>query len=227
MHLIDCFMEIITYTSGFLQTVKGKEPRFEDVKNDYASLFRRADVYLKENKYSAKECDLARFAVCAWVDESILCSSWKERGLWEREQLQRTYFKTTNSGEEFFDRLDSLAPEEKGIREVYAYCLALGFSGRYYKLKDKPELDNIKSANLKYVLNKSSLDISVQDTAANLFPGAYKAGLTDTKSRGFRGAFSFFSLAFIVWPPVLFGVLFFLYQNILTRFVANFFGKAF
>ena len=226
MRLIDCFMEIITYTSGFLQTAKEKEPRFEDVKNDYAGLFKRADVYLKENRYSAKECELARFAVCAWIDESILCSSWKERALWEREPLQRTYFKTTNAGEEFFDRLDSLDPEEKGIREVYAYCLALGFSGRYYKLKDKPELDNIKSANLKYIQNKSSLDISVQDTAS-LFPGAYKAGLTGKKSRKFSRTFSLFSLAFIVWPPVLFGILFFLYQKILSDYVVSFLGKGF
>jgi len=226
MRLIDCFMEIITYTVGFLQTVKEKEPRFEDVKNDYADLFKRADLYLKENKYSPQESDSARFALCAWIDESILCSSWADRKLWEREQLQRIYFKTTNSGEEFFDRLQSLDPEEKGIREVYAYCLALGFSGRYYKQEDQPEFDNIKSANLKYIRNKSFLDISAKDTA-NLFPGAYKVGLADKKSRRFRSTFSLFTIVFIVWPPLLFGVLFFLYQNILTRFVADFFGKAF
>jgi type VI secretion system protein ImpK len=223
MRLIDCFIEIITYTSSFLQRVEREQPQSEKIKSDYTALFNQAEKYLKKGDFSPEEWDMARFAVCAWVDESILCSSWEGKGSWEHKQLQRVYYGATNAGEEFFDRLSELDPEAKGVREVYAYCLALGFKGRYFRKEDEYRLDNIKTSNLKYVLDEGLLDKSLQGTE-NLFPGAYKAASDDGRAHKFRSPFSLFTLVFLIWPPILFGILFLLYRDILQKFVVNFFG---
>ena len=168
---------------------------------------------------------MARLAVCAWVDESVLCSSWEGKVSWEHEQLQRIHYGATNAGEEFFDRLHELDPDAKGVREVYAYCLAMGFKGRYFRKEDEFQLENIKTSNLKYVSAEGLLDKSLQGIV-NLFPGAYKAA-SDDKAHKLRSPFSLFTLIFLICPPLLFGILFLLYQNILQNFIVNFFGKGF
>jgi type VI secretion system protein ImpK len=223
MRLIDCFIEIITYTSHFLQTTKKKHLTFEKIKNDYAILFEQSEQYLKKGKFSPEEWDMARFAVCAWVDESILCSSWEGKVSWGHEQLQRVYYGVTNAGEEFFDRLRELDPDAKGVHEVYAYCIALGFKGLHFKKEDEFRLENIRLSNLKHVSTGEVLDESLHGTV-NLFPGAYKSA-TDDEGHKFKCPFSFFTLIFLVCPPLLFGVLFLIYRDILQEVVVNFFGK--
>jgi len=216
-------MEIIVYTSYFLKTAGDKQPQFEKVKDDYSRLFKKAESCLNEGKFSAQEWDMARFAICAWIDESILCSDWEGKSSWKHEQLQRVFYRTTNAGEDFFNRLNELDPEDKAVREVYAYCLALGFKGRYFRKEDEVELENIKESNFKYLLDRSSPDISIQDTE-ELFPGAYSTFAGDTKSHKFRSPFSLFTIIFLVWPPVLFGILLFLYHDLLQKIFYSYFG---
>ncbi len=226
MRLIDCFIEIITYTSWFLQTAGEKQPGFEQVKNDYTVLFDRAEQWINKGKWSAEEWDSARFAVCAWVDESVLCSSWEGSSAWIHEQLQRSYHKSTNAGEEFFDRLGELNPEAREVREVYAYCLASGFHGRYFKKEDETLLASIKASNMQHIMDESLLAQSSRGEI-NLFPGAYKSVTDDAAGQKFGSPFSLFTITFLIWPPVLFGVLFLLYQDVLRRFITDFFGKGF
>lgn len=223
MRLLDCFIEIIAYTSDFIQTAAEKQPPFEQVKNAYTVLFRRSENLMNKGQYPPEDRDSARFAVCAWVDESIICSSWEGKSLWLHEQLQRVFYKSTNAGEAFFDRLRELDPDAREVREVFACCLALGFKGRYFRWEDELQLENIRSANMQYVLNERLLEQSKKDNT-NLFPGAYKVPSEGDTGHKLKSPFSLFTLTFLLWPPVLFGVLYFLYQDILRRLIAGFFG---
>ncbi len=224
MRLIDCFIEIITYASCFLKTAVDEQPETSVVDHTYAALFERAEDKMKKGKFDHEAWDSARFAVCAWVDEIILCSSWEGRSTWLHNQLQRVYYKSTNAGEEFFERLDRLEPEARDVREIYAYCLALGFKGRYFRKEDEPLLENIRNKNLKYIRDDSVLDMT-REGAANLFPGGYKTLLESSGPRPRKaGIFSAFVVTFLILPPVLFGILFVVYNDILKKIVADFFG---
>lgn len=224
MRLIDCFIEIITHTSCFLKTVVDDQPEASAVDHEYTLLFQRAEDLMKKGKFDRESWDSARFAVCAWVDEMILCSSWEGRSAWLHNQLQRVYYKSTNAGEEFFERLDQLEPDAKDIREVYAYCLALWFKGRYFRKEDEPLLENIREKNLKYIREDTLLDVTKED-AARLFPGAYRTLQEGGGSRSRKtGIFSPFVVTFLIWPPVLFAILFIVYNDILKRIVVDFFG---
>ncbi|HTE66255.1 MAG TPA: DotU family type IV/VI secretion system protein, partial [Candidatus Binatia bacterium] len=69
----------------------------------------------------------ARFAVLAWVDELILNSPWPGRGDWQHLMLK--YYSTLNAGNQFFERVERPPASERGVLEIYYYCLALGFEG--------------------------------------------------------------------------------------------------
>jgi type VI secretion system protein ImpK len=131
--LIDALLELIVYTCSFLDPgAAAARPPFARVAEHYELLLQRAAAFKDAHGFPERDWEEALFAVCAWVDEKILCSDWEGRAPWVPCQLQRRRFATTRAGEQFYQRLEAL-PEGAGqVLEVYAYCLALGFQGRFF-----------------------------------------------------------------------------------------------
>jgi type VI secretion system protein ImpK len=77
------------------------------------------------------ELEDARFALVAWVDESVLRSGWPGREEWLRELLQMQLYRTNRAGNEFYERLARLRPTQTAAREIFLLCLAFGFEGQY------------------------------------------------------------------------------------------------
>lgn len=74
------------------------------------------------------------YPLVAFIDETILNSSWPHRSAWKANPMQLERFGETIAGERFFDRLERVraAGEAKlDLLEIYYYCLALGFQGKY------------------------------------------------------------------------------------------------
>ena len=76
----------------------------------------------------------AKFALVAFIDETILSSDWSHKEDWASTPLQLELYDQYDAGEVFFDRLECLR-EEPGARvevlEVYYLCMTLGFKGKY------------------------------------------------------------------------------------------------
>jgi type VI secretion system protein ImpK len=103
---------------------------------------------------------LAKFALAAFLDESIISSSWSRKDSWLSEPIQLKLFDTYNAGEEFFTNLESLRQRtgsNRDILEIYYLCLALGFKGKYQL--QSPE-------NLRRVIDDLNME---------LHPDMYKA----------------------------------------------------
>lgn len=222
MRLIDCFMELVTYTSYFIENLKTGQPSYEDVQKQYQQLFARADKKRRDCGFSDGEWESAFFAICAWIDESILCSDWSERERWALAQLQRAHFNTTNAGEEFFLRLERLDHDAKSIREVYAYCLALGFKGRYFLSEGQSRLEEIREANLDLIIG-----IAKPEIPDKLFPGAYSISTKTGKGKKWLRLISPAKLPFIILPVIAFIALFFLYKYMLEKMIVSYFGSGF
>jgi len=141
LRLIDCFTELMVYASYAIGRAEKGEIGYDRLRKDVDRLIQLADTRKRTAGFSDEDFDLARFAVCAWVDETVLCSSWEGRHTWEHEQLQRVLYGTTSAGEGFFERLNSIDPENKPLLEVYSICLELGFAGRYYSVLSRPDLE--------------------------------------------------------------------------------------
>ncbi|MEN6507454.1 MAG: DotU family type IV/VI secretion system protein [Smithella sp.] len=184
MHLSDYFVELVAYVNYFLRSEESLKLSGDQLKNNIQKLLLKSEDALRKGDISPDDYDQARFAVCAWIDEALLNSSWHHKEIWIRQQLQRIYYNTMDAGEIFFERLNSLGPHQLEVREIYYLCLSLGFTGRYFN--DDHTLDQIKTANLKLLMG-SSLGLPSLERV-DLFPEAYPAGdenidLSDGKRR--------------------------------------------
>ena len=206
MHLTDCFMDLIVYVTYFLKSAAAKQPAFEQVRADITRLLSQSESSVNQGVFSREDYDLARFAVCTWVDEALLGSSWSFKGQWQREQLQRLYYQTTEGGEEFFEKLNSLGLHQQHVREVFYLCLALGFMGRYCHKGDEVLLDQLKTSNLKLLLGSSVGLPSLERT--ELFPEAHPTEWAETGPQKPQSRFSIFSLIALSAPVVFFGLLY-------------------
>lgn len=214
MHLTDCFMGLIVYTVYFQRTVTTKQLNYEEVRNDVIRLLTQSEDYLKNGPFSQEDYDQARFVVCAWIDEVILNSGWDKKSQWQKEQLQRVYYNTAGAGEEVFERLNNLGLHQREVREVYYFCLALGFMGRYCNKGDNVLLEQLKTSNIKLLMGSSVGLPSLE--MAELFPGAYPTETAAMEPQKWKFSFSVPAIICLVAPPFLFGVLFFIYRFALS-----------
>jgi type VI secretion system protein ImpK len=219
MHLTDCFMQLVAYVAYFLKTVARKQPPYEQVKADILRLLSQSESYVKKGLFAQEDYNLARFAVCAWVDEAILNSSWAHKNQWQKEQLQRLFYQTTDAGEEFFEKLNSLGLHQREIREVYYLCLALGFTGRFIKPGDETLLEQLKSSNLKILLGSSVGLPSLANT--ELFPEAYPLQKEAQAYAKQKWQFPILPIVALVGPAVFFGLLYFIYRFTLGGMAEN------
>lgn len=111
----------------------------------------------------------ARFAVLAWVDELIMNSSWPGRGDWQHLMLK--YYGTLNAGNQFFERLERPAASERDVLEIYYFCLALGFEGKFALAENPRALRELKQRLHNQLVAGGG---SVVPTEARLFPEAYR-----------------------------------------------------
>lgn len=223
MRLSDCFMEIIAYTAFVVRDDTGAPLPYDQVRANMQHLIAQSETCMEKGQFPPEDFNLARFAVFAWVDEAILSSGWEGRRQWQREQLQRHYFQTADAGELFFERLNSIGPHQRDVREVYYLCLALGFSGQYCNEGDDFMLEQLRSSNLK-LLTGSSMGIPTLDKEA-LFPDAYPREVSGTQTAiAAKGRWPTFTIAFAVAPLALYGVLFLIYKFILSNIGSNLMG---
>jgi type IV/VI secretion system ImpK/VasF family protein len=115
-----------------------------------------------------RDYDAARFAVCAWIDEKVLNSSWAYRETWKGDLLQEAFYNTTHAGEEFFTRLDGLKSTQDSVRQVYLLCLLLGFKGRYCRDGDHIILQKIVDSTKKKINALSGVNTATATDERNV-----------------------------------------------------------
>lgn len=77
---------------------------------------------------------VARYALCATIDDIILNTAWGGQSDWPAKGLVSTFYQETWGGERFFDLLGQLyaQPEDNlDALELMALCLSIGFVGKY------------------------------------------------------------------------------------------------
>ena len=82
----------------------------------------------------AEEAEQCKYALAAFLDESVIDGGNDCREAWISEPLQTRLFNDHLAGENFFKRLEVLLGDlnlHQETVEVFYLCLALGFQGRY------------------------------------------------------------------------------------------------
>jgi type VI secretion system protein ImpK len=119
------------YMALFARAPEDQRPPLPALRSHVMGLLDAIASHPRLQNLAPGEMDEARFAMTAWVDETVLRSSWAGRDAWEREPLQLTLFQTNRAGDEFYEHLERLPPDWVAAREVYFLCLAMGFEGGY------------------------------------------------------------------------------------------------
>jgi type VI secretion system protein ImpK len=127
-------------------------PRPETVRERLMSLVTQAVNRAVREGLPQKYARTADFAVCAFLDELLLSSSWRGREQWMQNPLQLERHGTATAGEDFYHILDFLLQEADkhesasgrqpaeqderaflaAVLEIFALCLFQGFSGMLY-----------------------------------------------------------------------------------------------
>jgi type VI secretion system protein ImpK len=97
-------------------------------------LFDRLERNTKRAGIEFEDVQMAKFALVAFIDETIIGSQWSQKDAWLALPLQLELFNRYDAGEEFFVRLDQLRQRPQAnvdVLEVYYLCMVLGFKGKY------------------------------------------------------------------------------------------------
>lgn len=152
--LLDCYLPVFKQV---LQMVNNPE-RFEDYQQSRQtclSLLEQAIHETKELDVREEEKVTAQEAVISWLDETVLRSHLLWRHHWQCELLQRKYLNTTVAGERFFTLLNQLGADQNQVREVFLFCLQLGFQGQYASPDDQSVLQNVIAEQRRMCLSEA------------------------------------------------------------------------
>ena len=144
--------------------------------------------------YSNEQIRLARYALCATMDDVVLASPWGGQSAWASRGLVSTIHRETMSGERFYALLDQLmakAGDHLDELQVFYVCLSLGFEGKFRILpRGASELSRVRDRLYRLLARDAEMPTTP------LSP----AGLGAAVSRGgFPGA------VMPLWVPVLLG----------------------
>ena len=187
------------------------------VKDQLDSLL--ADARRKAQETGIAEADTLNgmFAVAAWADEILLATAWAGAEDWKRLLLQKRYFNVSSAGVEFFTRLEALGAQQLAVREVYFFCLSMGFTGRYGHDRNPKTLEDIKQACLQQLVHEG--EGLYGDSGKVMFPQAY-ANLTRGKQQAegrWRWRVSSLTLSVLLAPLVVLAVLYGIYHLIIWQ----------
>ncbi|MEM9902032.1 MAG: type IVB secretion system protein IcmH/DotU [Pseudomonadota bacterium] len=86
-----------------------------------------------QNGVDAQEVKIARYAICATLDDVVLNTPWGSQSSWAMQSMVATFHKETVGGDRFYDLLARLEKEPGkniDLLEFLYMCLSLGFEGR-------------------------------------------------------------------------------------------------
>ena len=86
-----------------------------------------------QNGVDAQDVKIARYAICATLDDVVLNTPWGGQSIWAQQSMVGTFHKETVGGDRFFDllaRLEKEAANNIDLLEFLYMCLSLGFEGR-------------------------------------------------------------------------------------------------
>lgn len=105
------------------------------------------------NGLSSKTIRIARYVVCATLDDIVLNTPWGSRSIWATQSLVSNFHKDVSGGDRFYDLLrktQANPSRDKDLLELLYLCISLGFEGR---LRIMPQGTNTMS-RLRYGISR-------------------------------------------------------------------------
>ena len=107
---------------------------FDTFHTGVQKLFQSFEKQCKDQGIDIDDVNTTKYALAAFLYETVLNSRWPYKDRWADNPLQLDYFGTYLAGEIFYDKVEELrarAESKADLLEVYYMCLLLGFKGKY------------------------------------------------------------------------------------------------
>lgn len=163
------FTDLIAFALLFRESCETRSWTSGELRERFTALIEAQEQRARSAEVVWESYLEARFAVLAWVDELVLNSPWPHREQWPH--LMLTHHRTLNAGKQFFDRLEQLPAAARDVREIYYFCLALGFEGKFALTENPAALQELRRT-LYHQLAAAGGGVRPGD--ARLFPEAYR-----------------------------------------------------
>ncbi|HEX8736620.1 MAG TPA: type IVB secretion system protein IcmH/DotU [Pyrinomonadaceae bacterium] len=118
---------ILRLQAGIVKPSNELRPKIKSLLDDFEQ---RAGRY----RFNHKVVNVAKFALAAFVDETVLTGDFHLKEEWEKYPLQLEYFGEQLAGDKFFEKLKAMIAQvdvTADAVEIYYVCMLLGFKGRY------------------------------------------------------------------------------------------------
>jgi type VI secretion system protein ImpK len=105
-----------------------------DLRPKVAAMLEEFEKRAERYRINHKIVQVSKFALAAFVDETVLTNNFPLRDQWEKNALQLELFGEQLAGNKFFEKLDAMLKQidaTKDAVEIYYMCMLLGFKGRY------------------------------------------------------------------------------------------------
>jgi len=132
MHLADICADCLMLILQLRSAKEYGDPK--TLREKILQLLDKIERESRQHEYSLEDIQRAKFALVAFLDESIIASDWTQKDSWLSKPLQLQLYNRFDAGEEFYSKLDAMLDEiqlNTEVLEVYYLCLTLGFKGKY------------------------------------------------------------------------------------------------
>jgi len=105
-----------------------------DLRPKVAAMLDEFEKRSERYRFNHKIVQVSKFALAAFVDETVLMNNFPMRDQWEKYALQLEYFGEQLAGNKFFEKLEAMLGQievTKDAVEIYYVCMLLGYKGRY------------------------------------------------------------------------------------------------
>lgn len=150
----------------------------EQLKRLILSYFKDFERTCLSHGKPAEAVEQAKYALAAFIDETVINGDNNCREAWIAEPLQTQFFNDNLAGENFFKRLEALLPDMRknlDVAEVYYLCLALGFHGRY-RISGQEVLPNVVRNLLKRIESVKGAPAKAYSPSAYVHPALQGKG---------------------------------------------------
>jgi len=105
-----------------------------DLRPQVTQMLEDFDKSAERYRFNHKIVQVSKFALAAFVDETVLTNNFPLRDEWEKYALQLELFGEQLAGNKFFEKLEAMLKQIEVTQdavEIYYICMLLGFKGRY------------------------------------------------------------------------------------------------
>ena len=144
--LVDAALPLLSLGGQLRHTAH--PPDIPALRNQVGRAIKNFELEARTNGADQKMTMMARYAICTFIDEMVMCTPWGAECGWSQSSMLIVFHKEAWGGEKFFTLIDGLLAnpaQNIDLLELLYVCICLGFEGKYRVLdRGRVQLETVE-----------------------------------------------------------------------------------